>query len=62
MSITEVDVIEIADKVIQAEADIKALAESMQKLIDGIRQLKAVQDETLAVMRSLASGRSTSSN
>lgn len=42
-----------ADRLVQAEADILALAETLQKLINGIGELKAVQDETLAVMRQL---------
>lgn len=46
----------------QSEADIKALAESVERLMGVIGQLKAVQQETLAVMRQLLSGRSTSGN
>ncbi len=54
--------VNLDERVAQIEADVKALAESVEKLIGTIRQLKAVQDETLAVMRSLLSGRTTSGN
>lgn len=43
----------LEQKVAQAEADIKALAESVEKLLGAVGQLKAVQDETLAVMKQL---------
>jgi len=44
---------EIEADMAQAKVDIKALAESLQELIGGIRQLKAVQDETLRVLGQL---------
>lgn len=41
------------DRIAQAEADVKALAEAMEKLLGVVGQLKAAQVETLAVMRQL---------
>lgn len=48
----------VEERLSQAEADIKALAESVQILIDNVKLLKGVHDETIAVMRQLLSARS----
>lgn len=47
--------VSVDQRITQAEADIKALAESVEKLLGVCAQLKAAQAETLAVMRQLLS-------
>lgn len=63
MSVVEtVEQIGVEQRLVQAETDIKALAECMGQLVEGIRKLKAVQDETLAVLRQQLGGRTPSSH
>lgn len=52
----------VEERLAQAEADVKALAQAVEKLLGVVRELKAAQELTQALMRQLLSGRTTSGN
>jgi len=62
MALPVAEHVNIDERLAQVEADVKGLAESVEKLLGVCGQLKQAQAETLAVMRQLLSGRTTSSN
>jgi hypothetical protein len=45
--------VSVEDRLTQAEADVKALAQSVEALLGVCGQLKAAQAETLAVLKQL---------